>query len=161
MNIEGVTALTFRSIPLKRSHIILKIKAGRSNRPTSDFPYSEKKTTDSFQWPMRIELFFLYDDGVQELYVHLQSSCVNGSRVLFCAYDYLVETCVYSLYIHLLGNNPIKQLKGSLEQYNKFPLELSTRFSYFLFPIRALRYITDCPITHQQDEAAGLSFPFT
>src|SRR5690606_8242384 len=46
----------------------------------------------TFQWPMLIILFFLYDDGELKLYDHFLCSFVHGSHVLFYVCGYLVET---------------------------------------------------------------------
>jgi hypothetical protein len=57
----------------------------------------EKKTTETFQWPRQIILFFPLDDDVLELYVRLHCSYDYGNRELYYVYAYLVDM-FFSLY---------------------------------------------------------------
>lgn len=68
---------------------------------TFELPSIEReKTTDIFQWPMQILLFFLFDGGELKLYGRFLYSYACGNHVLFSVCDYSVEMYVSSI-LHL------------------------------------------------------------
>jgi hypothetical protein len=84
----------------------------------ADKPVKRKKTTDIFQWPMQIILFFLFDGGVLILYARFSYSYAHENRVPFFFCGYLAGM-FFSFILHLPEEFKLKftQVKQSRQLY--------------------------------------------